>query len=316
MTGGTPGESISDYSGFDFRALWKRREKVTEVERAILRRALSSGDCRRILEVGTGFGRLLETLTQLGPEVVATDFDVGSLGRLAQGGEAVRPTFIAANVYHLPFVAASFSGATMIRVYHHLSEPALALAELARVLRGGSRFLVSYNPKPSLGTIVNDIQRALAGSRRVPYRSITFQRGPVVLPPDPFPVYVAGRADFERTARSAGFSGQVVAASGLEEYYFMRHIPTELFVRLGTALGRAPAFSMRFVVLTKPGRSGGRWPEAPDILACPRCRTPMPGWAQRERLECDRCPYVGERRNGVLDLRYIPSGVPRWGTAA
>src|SRR5208282_2630205 len=121
-------ESISDYEGFDFPRLWRGREKVTEVERSFLTAAFAPADRRRLLEVGTGFGRLLGSLENLGDEIVAMDFDFGSLARLRSPGvQGDRTLRIAANIYHLPFVDGAFTGATMIRVYHHLVDPAAAL---------------------------------------------------------------------------------------------------------------------------------------------------------------------------------------------
>lgn len=305
-------EAVSDYSRFNFRALWPGREKVTEVERAILSVALRNEGCRRILEVGTGFGRLLGALTELAPEVVATDFDLGELSRMPAIAVARGPLRVAANVYHLPFVDGAFSAATMVRVYHHLAQPDQALAEIARVLRPGGRLVISYNPKPSLGTFVNDVQRALHRSDRVRYRSITFAAGPVVLEPDPFPVYVSGRKEFARSVARAGLEIREEVVSGLEEYYLMRHVPARWFVRVGTVFGRAPGFPMRFAVVTKPGADSVGLPPLGELLACPRCRLPHPGWATSFDLRCGDCSFEGTRKGQVLDLRYVPEGTPRW----
>ena len=312
MTNGDAHESVSDYARFDFAALWRGRERVTEVERAIVSRQLGSADRRRILELGTGFGRLLSALTELGGEVVATDFDVESLNGLPASAGSSRPLRVAANIYHLPFVDGAFTSASMVRVYHHLSDPVAALTEVGRVLQGGGRFLVSYNPKPTLGTLVNDIQRAIHPSPRTRFRSITFARGPVTLDPEPFPVYVASRREFERTVRAGGFRPVREVVSGLEEYYLMRHVPAGVFVRLGTALGRAPAFPARFAVLEKDQRPGASLPDLERILACPRCRTPFPtGSGYGPPVAC-ACGYRGTIRGAVLDLRYVPEGVRRW----
>lgn len=315
MTSIAPAESISDYGRFDFAALWKGREKVTEVEREIVARCLRTADRRRVLEVGTGFGRLLGRIVGLSEQVVATDFDAGSLARLRipdSDGETLK---VAANVYHLPFVDGAFTCASMVRVYHHLTFPARALAEVARVLGSGGRFLLSYNPKPSVGTLVNDIQRALHPSDRAPFRSITFARGTIELPPDPFPVYVAGREQFQRIVRSVGLRPVEEVVSGLEEYYLMRFVPAELFVRLGVALGRAPIFPNRFVVLAKVGSPPPDLPDPQRILACPRCQTALGDVATVRPVSCKGCGFQGVVRDDVLDLRYVPPGSKRWEAA-
>lgn len=305
-------ESIVDYSGFDFAGLWKGREGVSEVERTIVGRALAATDRRRLLEVGTGFGRLLGALTALGDEVVATDLDVERLARVAVPGANGRVVRVAANLFHLPFVDGSFTGATMVRVHHHLLDPGAALAEVGRVLRPGSRLVVSYSPRPSVGTLVTDLQRALRAGPGGAFQSVTFARGPVTLPPRPFPIRAAGRREFAREALAAGFEPGAEVGSGLEEYLPVRRLPAQLLVRLGTALGRAPAFPTRFALLTKSGRSGAPLPRFPAILACPRCGSPRPGWAEGDALECDRCPFAGVRRDNLLDLRFVPPEARRW----
>jgi SAM-dependent methyltransferase len=314
MTASAPAEVVCDYDGFDFPSLWRGRSKVTEVEQGLLGGMLATVDRRRVLEVGTGFGRLLGSIEAVSEEVVATDFDRGSLARLGGPPAGKRPTLrVAANIYHLPFVDGAFSAATLIRVYHHLSDPARALGELRRVLSPGGHLIASYNPRPTVGTLVNDVQRALHPSSEVAFHSITFHRGPhVELPPDPFPVHVGPRSEFHDTARAVGFALEGERVSGLEEYYLMRYVPARWFVQVGTALGRLPGFPMRFAVLAVPGAPPGPRPLPSEILVCPACRAPIRPVDGDPEVACPGCPFSGELRDGVLDLRYVPEGTPRF----
>lgn len=305
-------EAISDYEGFDFAALWKGRDKVTAVEREVLREAFAGADGRRILEVGTGFGRLTQTLLELGREVVATDFDLETLARLGNPGDG--GLRVAANLYHLPFVDGAFTAASMVRIYHHIADPRAALGELARVLRGGSRLVVSYNPTPTVGTLVNDIRRALRPHAGATFRSVTFSRAPVRVPPEPFPVFAVPRQSTLATFRSAGFEARDEIGSGLEEYPGIDRAPAALFVRLGRALASAPGFPMRFALLTSVAAPSGPLPQTSDILACPRCRAPWPAPSSDRAVACARCGFEGHYTSGVLDLRYVPQGTPRFRT--
>lgn len=304
-----PAEGVSDYDGFDFGGLWAGRDRVTEVERSIVAAALGPVDRRRILEIGTGFGRLLGTLEALSPEVVACDFNRNGLSAVPADRSTCR---VAANLYHLPFASDTFPAAVMVRVYHHLTDPTAALRELARVLTPGGRLLVSYNPRPSVGTLANDLRQAVARGGAPPRGSVTFARGRVALDPSPFPVFVADRAEFYATAREAQLSGGSEVGAGFEEFRAVRWAPADLWVRFGRLFARVPGFPSRFALLEKPGRppleliARDRW------LACPRCREPLHDPGPNPAVRCPACGFEGNQRDGLLDLRYVPDGAPRW----
>jgi ubiquinone/menaquinone biosynthesis C-methylase UbiE len=314
MSGAPTAEAISDYERFDFAGLWEGREKVTEVERAVLLRSLHGVDSRRLLEIGTGFGRLLDCLTSVGQEVVALDFDTSALARIPPSRNGRGPLYrVGGNVYHLPFVDGAFTGATMIRVLHHLADPVAALTEVGRVLRDGARLVVSYSPKPSVGTIVNDVQRALKAPTESPFRSATFSSASALeLPGPPFPVIVGSRSSFESWARAAGFEVEMERGAGLEEYRFLRSLPSEHFVRWAEVFGRAPGFPMRFAQLRLHSSADPPMVSADRIFACPRCRAPLALGGDNEPPRCEACSYLGRFTGGVTDLRYVPDRVLRY----
>ncbi len=150
------GEVIPDYRHLDFQGMWAGRERVTALERTVVSRLLGGVSRRRILELGTGFGRLTPVLAPVADEYVGVDFDPGGLARARatlSGEERAGPSarFALANAYHLPFASASFSGVAMVRVYHHLADPAPVLAELARVLEPGDGSSSATPRPPRLG---------------------------------------------------------------------------------------------------------------------------------------------------------------------
>jgi len=312
MTATMTAEAIVDYARFDFPALWAGRDRVSDVERRIVRQLLSGTGRQRILEVGAGFGRLTGTLAGPGREVVSTDLDIGALGRFPSEAESAPFARVAANLYHLPFVDGAFTGGTMIRLHHHLLDPVAALREVGRVLRTHSPLVVSYQPRPSVGTLLNDLERAVRRPSERPARSVTFSRGNVVLLDPPFPIRCVSRAQFRSEADEAGFEVAGEVGVGFEEYAPLRRFSAESFVRLGERLGRAPAFPTRFAVLRKRGDPDGPIPPVDRILGCPKCGAPRPEWSHEERLECDRCSYVGARSGSLLDLRFVPPGTARW----
>jgi len=111
-----------------------------EAVEAALLALLPPGPIGRLLDIGTGTGRLLEVLAPRVDQALGVDASKAMLAlaraRLARSGLthcAVR----LADMYRLPFADGSFDVAVLQMVLHHAEDPALALAEAARVLRPG-----------------------------------------------------------------------------------------------------------------------------------------------------------------------------------
>jgi len=107
----------------------------------------------RLVDIGTGTGRLLELLAGRAASAVGVDASRAMLalarGRLASLGDrclgevGVRQ----GDMYRLPFVDSSFDVAVMHMLLHHADDPAAAVAEAARVLvPGGSLVVIDLAP--------------------------------------------------------------------------------------------------------------------------------------------------------------------------
>jgi SAM-dependent methyltransferase/DNA-binding transcriptional ArsR family regulator len=99
----------------------------------------------RLLDIGTGTGRVLELLAPRVAQGLGVDASKTMLAlaraRLARAGLthcAVR----LADMYRLPLADASFDVAVLQMVLHYAEDPAGVLAEAARVLRPGGRLIV------------------------------------------------------------------------------------------------------------------------------------------------------------------------------
>jgi SAM-dependent methyltransferase len=101
---------------------------------------------RRLLEIGYGSGLLMPTLAPIADELYGADLEpepAGLKDALARLG--VKPTrLVQADIRALPFPDAHFDGVVAFSILEHLQPDALstALAEVARVLQPGGRFLV------------------------------------------------------------------------------------------------------------------------------------------------------------------------------
>lgn len=115
-----------------------------EVERALLELA---GDLsgKRILDIGTGTGRILELLGARAEEGVGVDMSREMLTvartrlqRADLGNCLVRQ----ADMYQLPYPAGTFDIITLHQVLHFAEKPDAAIAEAARLLAPGGRLVV------------------------------------------------------------------------------------------------------------------------------------------------------------------------------
>lgn len=109
---------------------------AARVETALLD-LLHPGRIGRLLDIGTGTGRLLEVLAPRVEQALGVDASKAMLAlaraRLARADLshcAVRQ----ADMYRLPFADATFDAAILQMVLHHADDPAQALAEAARIL--------------------------------------------------------------------------------------------------------------------------------------------------------------------------------------
>lgn len=114
------------------------------VEAALLE-LLPVGGVGRLLDIGTGTGRLLELLGSRAEEALGIDASPlmlalarARLARLGLGHCAVR----LGDMYRLPLADAGFEVALVQMVLHYAEDPAGALAEAARVLRPGGSLVV------------------------------------------------------------------------------------------------------------------------------------------------------------------------------
>ncbi len=113
------------------------------VERAI-QEALGDRPVGRLLDVGTGTGRMIEVL---GPSAaLAIGIDKSSemlrLARVKLEAAGIPSSLRQADMYALPLADGSADSVVIHQVLHYAQAPASAVAEAARVLRPGGRLLV------------------------------------------------------------------------------------------------------------------------------------------------------------------------------
>jgi len=158
LTGSNSSESphpICDYEGSGYREdFWEGQGREYEdlAERIALAKLLPARG-RRLLEIGAGFGRLVDMYAGY-DEVVLLDFSRSLLQQAqAELGGDPRFTFVAADLYDLPFFAGQFDAVVMIRVIHHLVDVSQALEQVGHVLAGDGSFILEFANKRNLKAV-------------------------------------------------------------------------------------------------------------------------------------------------------------------
>jgi ubiquinone/menaquinone biosynthesis C-methylase UbiE len=116
----------------------------TAVEQALA--AAVGPSAGRLLDIGTGTGRILELLAGGADSATGVDRSPEMLriarGKLAAAGNQ-KADLLQADMRALPFADAAFDTVTMHHVLHFADNPAAVLAEAARVVAPGGRLIVA-----------------------------------------------------------------------------------------------------------------------------------------------------------------------------
>jgi ubiquinone/menaquinone biosynthesis C-methylase UbiE len=152
---------VCDYEGSDYQtSFWEQggREYEDRVEQVALQRLLPASG-RLLLELGAGAGR--NTPRYRGFErVVLLDYSRTQLEQARERlGDSPRYTYVAADIYRLPFAPGLFDSATMIRTLHHMADAPLALMAVRQALQPGAIFILEYANKLNLKAILRYASR-------------------------------------------------------------------------------------------------------------------------------------------------------------
>ena len=113
----------------------------------------------RVLDVGTGEGQVARVATGVGAAVVGLDpVDEQLQTAVARGGG---PRYVLGAAEALPFAAGAFDAVVACLVFEHVPDHRPAIAEVARVLEAGGRFVLLLNHPllqvPDSGWVVDHV---------------------------------------------------------------------------------------------------------------------------------------------------------------
>ena len=287
---------ICSYEGSDYQAsFWdtaNRRYEDAVVGVALRRLLPASGSL--LLELGAGAGR--NTPRYQGYQrVVLLDYSRTQLEQAAlRLGESERFAFVAADIYHLPFVDGLFDGATMIRTLHHMADARAALAQVRRVLQPNAAFILEFANKQNLKAILRYALRRQSWS--------PFSPEPVEFAPLNFDFHPA---TVRFWLRGCQFSiERQLTVSHYRANFFKRFFPLRLLVWLDAAAQlTGDAWQLSPSVFVR-ARAVGQTPLAPPeaIFRCPACgQAPLADTPPE--LTCPGCGRRYPVENGIYDFR-------------
>jgi ubiquinone/menaquinone biosynthesis C-methylase UbiE len=281
---------VCSYEGSDYQtSFWDKggREYEDQAEAIALKRMLPASG-HLMLELGAGAGR--NTPRYAGYErIVVLDYSRTQLEQAQQRlGRSDTYVFVAADIYHLPFVDGLFDGATMIRTLHHMADAPAALKQIRDTLQPGATFILEFANKLNLKAIL----RWLLGRQKWS-------------PFTPEPVeFVELNFDFHpktvrRWLQDLGFS--------VEKTLTVSHF------RLGLLKRIFPASLLAWLDgLAQP--SGALWQLTPSVFVkavlAQEAVSPNPGVAQDDILRYFKCPACG---HGPLDKKQEHLACPSCG---
>ncbi len=161
-----PATARSDYyddPDFNYARWWDGRDYEHQAEVIAIRRLLRGHGFTHAVDVGGGFGRLSVVLAEYADTVTLTDSSRQQL-EIAREFLAHHPSVSGCQMVasNLRFPGASVDLVAMVRVMHHLPEPAPVLAEISRILRPGGYAIIEV---ANSAHAVNRVRSVVRGER-------------------------------------------------------------------------------------------------------------------------------------------------------
>lgn len=153
-------KSYELYEGVDYKEFWRfndQRSMLDLLERHLIQTLLPIAG-KRIIDLGCGYGRLINCYSDRFEQVVMFDSSI-SLLQQAQEKSKSNTWFVAGDINHLPFRKASFENVLMIRVFHHIPDSRHCLSEISRILQGSGNLIFSYSNKRNLARMTAYLMR-------------------------------------------------------------------------------------------------------------------------------------------------------------
>jgi len=293
MSENTP--PVCSYEGSDYQQrFWEQGGRAYEdaAEAIALKRMLPASG-KLMLELGAGAGRNTPRYRNF-DRVVLLDYSRTQLEQARDHlGYTDRYTYVAADVYSLPFIENVFDASTMIRTLHHMAEPEQALAQVYKVMAPDGFFILEFANKRNLKAML----RYLFGKQSwSPYT-----RDPVEFADLNFDFHPKAVREY---LVNVGFGpDKQLTVSHFRMGALKRHLPAKLLAGLDSLLQWTGAFvQVSPSVFTRSiTLKDGEAQTGDGLFACPACGTPLP--SEETDLTCEQCGRIWPFKDGIYDFR-------------
>jgi ubiquinone/menaquinone biosynthesis C-methylase UbiE len=292
--------AICDYEGSTYRTdFWTQARVYEDAAERIALGALLPPSGRRLIEIGAGFGRLVELYAGY-DQVILFDYSRSMLREArARRGDAApsgrpRYLYVAGDFYALPFVSGLFDTVAMIRVIHHAQDAPRVLQGIGDIVAPGGTFVLEFANKRNLKAIV---RWSLRRQKWNPFHPAPYEFAELNF--DFHPHWMQSRL------REAGFTIRAQrTVSHLRLGVLKRLVPSQWLVKLDSLVqptGRwwqlAPSvFIKSQAPRAKPSAAKG------DFFRCPICRS-TELIEQGSALICQGCQRRWPTHDGLYDFK-------------
>lgn len=295
MTNVSSTPPVCSYEGSDYQeTFWDSglREYEDASEELALKKLLPKQG-KLMLELGAGAGRNTPRFSAY-QRIVLVDYSRTQLEQAFKRlGGSQKYTYVAADIYKLPFVSGLFDGATMIRTLHHMAEPLLALQSIRRTLEHGATFILEFANKRNTKSVL----RWLLGKQDWN----PFNREPVEFVELNFDFHPLAIRDWLRKTEFR--IDKQLSVSHFRIDILKKHIPLKLLVSLESTLQWTGAFCQYTPSVFTKAEMNGESPQVPpeEFFSCPICGHSLPD--EQQSLICGGCGRIWEFREGIYDFR-------------
>ena len=286
---------ICDYEGSEYqREFWEEGGRVYEdrAEEAALKKLMPQGG-KRLLELGAGAGRNTPRYKGF-DEIVLLDYSTTQLAQAKEYlGDAGNYRFVAADIYHMPFVGGLFDAATMIRTLHHMRDGEQVINLVRDLLQKDAIFVLEYANKRNLKAMLRYL------FKKQDWSPFTFDQVE----------FVELNYDFHPKAirqwlyESNFATEKQLTVSHFRVGFLKRNVPTNILVALDNALQWTGDFiQVSPSVFTRNRAIGASASAKPgEFFCCPACRTPLKDTPPL--LKCEGCGQTYPVENGIYNFK-------------